>query len=355
MTTEHTTTIEKTSITTLSDINDDDIIYPSSVGDVDVATLSSEELKLPNVPNVINSCYIDAVLIALFLPEQMDYHLCKDMKQPIGSYLQMIIKNDIIDKLRFGEPVSYHTMTMLRQQMIEIGWKTFGEEFDQQDAKEFYEFILEKMEISMINIRRVTFTGGVSDNSDTGKIETIPYIPVNVDYDDKYKEDSKIKLFDMVYKWLNDNTTTAMRKPQQGASEIQMNVLNTYKIENSPPIFGFAINRFPSPDKRMNFELSCSSIFVPFKYDKDEHICKMAWEIQGLICHRPSPVPVPIPKDYSPLKSGHYYCVVIANKKTYIFDDLETPSLCEINIQSSLSDTIKREIVFVIYREKLPE
>lgn len=353
MSTEHS--IE---ISSAPSFSDDVIAYPSSIGDIDVSTLLPEELelKLPIVPNVINSCYMDAVLVALFLPEQMDYHLCKDMKQPAGSYLQMIIKNEVIDKLRFGEPVSYHTMMMLRQQMIEIGWKTFGEEFDQQDAKEFYEFILEKLEISMINIRRITFSGGVSDNSDTGKIETIPYIPVNVDGDDDYSEDSKIKLIDMVYRWLNDNTTTAMRKPQQGVSEIKMDVLNTYKIENSPPVFGFAVNRFPSPDKRLNFELICSNGFLPFKHDKDEHICKMTWLVQGLICHRPSPVPVPTPEGYSPLKSGHYYCIVVVNKKTYIFDDLETPSLYEISLEPSpLLDKIKREVVFVIYREKLPE
>lgn len=322
---------------------------PSSTVDTDIS-----DFKLPIVPNVINSCYMDAVLVALFFPECMDFHLCKDMKHPTGSYLQMIIKNEVIDKLRYGEPVSYHTMVMLRQQMIEVGWKTFGEEFDQQDAKEFYEFVLEKLEIPMINIRRVTFSGGVSDNSDTGKIETIPYIPVNVDGD--YTEDSKIKLMDMVYKWLNDNTTTALRKPQQGVSEIEMDVLNTYKIENTPPVFGFSVNRFPTPDKRMNFELICSNGFLPFKHDKDENYCKMTWLVQGLICHRPSPIPVPTPEGYSPLKSGHYYSIVVAGDKKYMFDDLETPSLYEINFNPSpLLEKIKREIVFVIYREKLPE
>lgn len=305
----------------------------------------------PSIPNVINSCYLDSLLVAMFMIDAMDPVLSQDSGSEIGNNLLIIIKTQIIDPLRRGEVVPEDTMRLFRQQLIAIGWQTDDDEYDQQDIKELYDFLCEKLNLPLTKVRRVTFSSASPSERDFGKEEKMSYIPLNLAEEEFGLEE--IKTGTLLHNWLNHNTTKAERKLD--GKDATVDVLNTYQFVDTdfPPLISLAINRFPSATVRYEGKIQPNVLLLPFKHEKGD-ICKMTWDIQGLVCHRPAPLPDPVPEGYSPLKSGHYYCYYLDGDKMMRFNDLDSPSLVEVDrYNRDEKEDMERHLVFVIYRRRI--
>lgn len=288
------------------------------------------------IENAGNTCYIDSVLMALFYNSTLiDSLLKNDIRSVKGIYLQEFIKLNFIDLIRNNISVDKETMQTLKYLCFANHWRLDNhDEYDkQQDASEFYTFILELFEGRMIEIQRNTYTEGLPDKNDIGSTETIPFIPLSIP---KNCERTSIK--DMFYNWLYDNTLEIQRKTD--CSEELKNVagLNVYSIVNVPSIIGFSINRFENATQRCNTDIIIQKKIRPFINQTEIPIYE--YKFHSAICHIGQTI-----------LSGHYYSFLSLNDTWYIFDDLEKPCLKEVDINDKqLTSKIKKECIFLIYK-----
>ncbi len=99
------------------------------------------------VANAGNSCYIDAVLFAMFaIPSQpMDALLSKrfpnsDMTAGHKQELQRIVSKQFVSRLRGTMSISTDMIANIRAQCRRCGWEYLGAPDQQQDACEFFSF-----------------------------------------------------------------------------------------------------------------------------------------------------------------------------------------------------------------------
>lgn len=316
--------------------------------------INPEEMTFPNV---INSCYIDSVIMALFLfSKPLAKYLEKSYSADGGVlYLQDMIMM-VLDNVRNGIPVTEDQMFGLRNLLFELGWKDEDEMFDQQDVKEFYSFLMEKLCIPTIKLRRVTYTSGaaIHDDSDHGDEETTLFIPLTIPPEEEKPDGCNTdELFD---KWMNDNQSKVRRTVVEHGipKEVDVEALHTYYLDNQPPIIGLWMNRFPDFKTRLDTKLILRKALLPFKNQKlPDAQRQLSWGISAAICHRQGYIPDDPPVDYSPLKSGHYYALLVDDKRnTYIFDDTATPAIKQVSMTDpTVTEQIKRESVFVLYAQ----
>ena len=315
---------------------------------------TKKEIFIQSFPNVINSCYIDTIILSMFLfPGPLKKYL-KNYNKDAGVLMLQDHIQLLMTSIRNGDPVTEDRMTGFRNLIIEIGWKDFDDMYDQQDTKEFYSFILEKLCIPAFKFRRVTYTGA-QDISDHGDEEKCWFVPLNISSENSDGDN----ISDLFERWMNDNPSKIRRSIIEGTTkkEIDVDCLNTYYLDNQPPIIGLWVNRFPDTKTRYDTKLQIKKTIYPFKNQQLPIAQRMlVWGIQAIICHRQNFIQNDPPPDYSPLNSGHYYALIIDpnnNNTTYIFDDLETPALKKVSMNdTSVTDLIKRECVFVLYTQQ---
>jgi ubiquitin C-terminal hydrolase len=243
-------------------------------------------------------------------------------------------------------------MEQIRFYCSELGWKRDNPEeiFRQQDVNEFYMFLLEKLNGVQIKIQSETITEAMTSPDDIGKETDIPYIPLALPTDLSIKD---IKLKDMLDSWLSDNIKEVKRKIKNDYGQIEekmVSALDVKHITNIPPIIPVGINRFQNTrDENGTFKLIRNRTHIwiqskisPFK--NNNCLNRREWDFHSAICHRGE----------TP-NSGHYYALIRdANDCYYIFDDLKTPCMQRVEMDDrSVTDLIKDECVFIIYKHKL--
>jgi hypothetical protein len=89
------------------------------------------------------------------------------------------------DKLEAAECVRIcaEEMAILREFCREAGWERPYAPADQQDAAEFYAFLIEKLDGPKVVFARRTFTGVSPDESDCGAEEQLSVVPVDINTD----------------------------------------------------------------------------------------------------------------------------------------------------------------------------
>lgn len=262
------------------------------------------------VENAGNTCYMDSLLMALFyVPSNIDMMLNKDIKNTMALYLQEYIKINFVNTVRDNKSVTADMIEMLRVLCVENGWKGLNDDeyIMQQDVNEFYTFIMNLFECTLIDIQRETIT-----NQNPNEI--LPFIPLSIP-----EGITHITIKDMLHNWLYDNG------------------LNN-NIVNIPNIIALSINRFRNNGTRINTDIIIQKKIVPTI--KKMLMNNIEWIFHALICH----------KGETP-KNGHYYSLLYNSTKWYLFDDQQIPCLMEVSMtDSNITEMIKKECVFVIYR-----
>lgn len=305
---------------------------------------SNDSKNLFIVENGLNTCYIDSLLMALFYKPStyLDSLLHTDPKNLNSIYLQEIIKNKFVDQVRKNNSVMADVINEIRIYAHECGWlvgttNEFDELFEQQDVNELYSFLLDTINGTLIEIQRQTISEGFENKSDISELESIPFI--NLTVPDNARETS---IKELLNNWMNHNTVDIQREiiDENGMNKLEyVKGLNIYKIVNVPTFIALSLNRFNNNiNKRIEAKVDIQKrIKLHHIYDNNDGL---RWKIHSIICHRGDT-----------LKSGHYYSVLFASDNTWLlFDDQSVPCLKEIQIKDTeISETIKREIVFVIY------
>lgn len=303
----------------------------------------NESKNLFVVENGLNTCYIDSLLMALFYKPctYLESLLHSDPKDLNCIYLQEIIKTKFIDQVRKNNSVIADIINEIRIYSHECGWLTgipneYDELFEQQDINEFYSFLLNAINVPLIEIQRQTLYENYECGDNIGDPETIPFInliiPDNTD---------EISVKELINYWMNHNTVNNVNKEvvENGEKTIKsVNGLNIYRIVNIPTFVALSISRFNTTNERIETKIDIQ------KKIKLHHISDnnygLRWRIHSMICHRGE----------NP-KNGHYYSVLYgSNNNWLLFDDQSIPCLKEISLKDkNIAETIKKEVVFIIY------
>jgi uncharacterized UBP type Zn finger protein len=277
------------------------------------------------VENGINTCYIDSLLMALFYKNSFIAQnlLSYDPSDSIYIYLQELIREHFVEKVKRNISVLGEDINIIRNFANACGWRKEDDLFDQQDVNEFYTFLMNAFNGTLIEIQRESITEGLSNKDDYGKVEKIPFISLQV-----HESESLTSVKSLLDKWFSDNYSVVEREviDENGLKKkINVNVLNLYRIVNIPLFVGLSINRFNNDGVRIQTKVDIQKKIKLLKdmgsYDDTK------WEIQSVICHRGETI-----------KSGHYYALINNNDKWYIFDDLTVPSLKEVSINKNDSN-----------------
>jgi len=277
------------------------------------------------VENGGNTCYMDSIFIALWLSEShCDSMLIKRLKDERYMYLQQFIKGYFVDRVRTNQNVDADTIYNLMHILLNCGWRNEIEIFQQQDVNEFFTFLMDIFDVTVIELSRFTFTN--ADNKSEEVIEKMPFIPLSL------PNEKKAKIADLLNDWLYHNKAIVSRNINGQIQQVE--ALVTYGIRNIPEFFVLSINRFSMDEHnryiRNNCDVMIQKKIKPFKHSGNADSRDIEWKFHAAVCH----------KGNSPT-SGHYYTLMFMadkknpnEKKWYIFDDQREPGVPSIELVS---------------------
>jgi len=308
-----------------------------------------DDEKLFVVENGLNTCYIDSLLMALFYKPStfLDSLLQTEPKNYDYIYLQEIIKNKFVDQVRKNNSVTADIINEIRNYASMCGWLStlpekdkYDEFFAQQDVNEFYSFLLDSINVPLIEIQRQTICEAEDHQNDIGTIEKIPFINLIAP---ENKDETSIK--ELLNTWMNNNTVENIKREViglNGQKKIEyVKGLNIYKIVNVPSFIALSISRFNNvSNNRIQTKINIQKIIKLHHITDPDDKGGLRWTIHAIICHKGDT-----------LKGGHYYSVLyMGDNKWILFDDMSIPCLSEINIKDiGIMETVKKECVMLIY------
>lgn len=298
------------------------------------------ELKPFIITNAGNTCYIDSLLISLFaFNSNINTLLMKDPKDKNAIYLQEFIKFHFVEKVRSSISISFDTMNMIKELCFQIGWKNKDQyEIDsQQDVSEFYEFLMDKFDGTLIEIERETLW---EDGTKTNGKEKIPFIPLSLPYsnqdNDLIFKSKSVSIKNMLHTWMYDNPVSIKKDLRE------IKGLSTYTVTNLPQIIPIAINRYNNNQNKIDTSVIIQRAINLYGDNNNIIMSGVRWHIHSIICH-----------NGITSKNGHYYAIIYNDKddQWFMFDDLATPCIWKISMKDpSIIKLIKKECVFVFYK-----
>lgn len=243
------------------------------------------------VENDFGISYIDTLLIALFYKPStyLENMLYTEPKNIIGVYLQEIIKNNFVDKVRKKISVLSDTILEILLCSINLNWVNYGTMFNQQPINDFYVFLVNTFNCPQPDLANNKF----------------PVIKFNIPYSDEISIKDLCSTLD--------------------------------PISNTPTFIGFYFDRLIE-DNKIDTKID---IQKKIKLDhKQGHPNNYSvWKIHSIICHTGN--------TYS---DGHYYSLIFYDNKWLLYNNKVTPCIKECNIKDDIVSTeIKQNIIMAFY------
>merc|ERR1712166_26703 len=131
-----------------------------------VTSLDADPSSPGTMGNGGNTCYISAVIFALFARlDAWDALLVRQLQTGQATVMQDLLRESIVNPLRRSEEVDGQVMAHFRYLLQPLGWEADGRR-EQQDASEFLMFLLEVLEAPLLPAIETLFHGGKEDKDD---------------------------------------------------------------------------------------------------------------------------------------------------------------------------------------------
>jgi hypothetical protein len=264
----------------------------------------------------LNTSYIDTVLVALYYNHtHLNEMLINLPEESKFTYLQEIIKNDIIKPIRKNFSITSSTMNELRNYSFICGWKNNEDITELFNVVDYMSFLTNgfgsyKIKYDVAEISTKTQSENITS------IE-IDYIQSNVSYDTDIKS-----LLDVWKKSLSKKTSETT---------------SHYKFMELPMLIPIYINRHSNGTQINNCKIDINQK-IKFTKNNNKMQSDMSWSIHSIIC-------------FSKYNGGHYYSIISTDDTWYIFNNSKIPSLSPIDMYNdNNSNKIKQECVIVLYR-----
>jgi uncharacterized UBP type Zn finger protein len=280
----------------------------------------SELQILSVIENGYNTCYIDALLVALFYKhnDSINMILESEPKRPDGFYLQELIKLKFVEPIKRNYSINSSIINEIRNYSIICGWSDNEDIDGQKDCSEFYSFLSELFNIKPIEFEILE----IKNNTISENIKKIrlPFISLNLTQDDNIKN--------ILSNWIDTQININNSK-----------IFHCYKLSNIPQFIILYINRFNNDGTRNNYKLDIMKR-IKFFGINDTTQNYLKWKIHSIICHTGKSI-----------KSGHYYSVIYTyQRKWLLFDDNMIPSFEQIDMEDDdIKEKIMLESVMLIY------
>ena len=264
-----------------------------------------------------NTSYIESLLTALFSNDCFDNLLTNIPEDIKFSYLQDIIYEKFIKKIRKFNSIDQSVTNEIRNYSTILGWHpdvNFSNPFKVSD---YYKFLIEGLGTCHFKYQECC-------NNDKYEIRSLPYIDLT-QYITENKSYSIKTLFE---KWIDSHF---LRKINNGDLNLQYTLL-----DDEPFLLTFNIDRTES--------MRYAEIDIMQKIKIDENVFdqnyNLSWKINSIIC-------------YSFTKQNYYSIVNKDDKCWFLFDSLIKPSIMKYNKlekDSPICEQIKKECVFIVYK-----
>jgi len=272
------------------------------------------------VENGMNTCYIDALFVALFYKETpyTNFILETTPKNPTGYYLQELIKSKFVEPIRKHYSITSNIINEIRNYALICGWASDGNIDGQKDCSEFYTFMADlfnipNLEFEILEIKNNTITNNTHKS-------ILPFIPLSPDTNNTIRS--------LLIDWINTKIIN---------NDIEIN--HCYKLTNIPQFIILNVNRFNYNGIRNNYKIDIMKR-IKFFGNNDTSQNYLKWKIHSMVCHKG--------ESY---KSGHYYAITTTHcKKWLLFDDNLVPSFEQIDLEDDdIQNKIMFEAVLIIY------
>jgi hypothetical protein len=265
----------------------------------------------------LNTSYIDTVLVALYYNHtHLNEMLINLPEESKFTYLQEIIKNDIIKPIRKNFSITSSTMNEIRNYSFICGWKNNSDITELFNPIDYMSFLINgfgsyKIKYDVAEISTKTQSENIMS------IE-LDYIQSNVTYDTNVKT------------LLDDWKKSLSKKTAETTSH--------YKFIELPMLIPIYINRHSDGTQINNCKIDITQK-IKFTKNNDTMQSDASWSIHSIIC-------------FSKINGGHYYSIINTNENIwYIFNNLKIPSLSPIDMYNdNNSNRIKQECVVILYR-----
>ena len=272
------------------------------------------------VENGMNTCYIDALFVALFYKETpyTNFILETTPKNPTGYYLQELIKSKFVEPIRKHYSITSNIINEIRNYALICGWASDGNIDGQKDCSEFYTFMADlfnipNLEFEILEIKNNTITNNTHKS-------ILPFIPLSPNTNNTIRS--------LLIDWINTKIIN---------NDIEIN--HCYKLTNIPQFIILNVNRFNYNGIRNNYKIDIMKR-IKFFGNNDTSQNYLKWKIHSMVCHKGESC-----------KSGHYYAITTTHcKKWLLFDDNLVPSFEQIDLEDDdIQNKIMLEAVLIIY------
>ena len=264
-----------------------------------------------------NTSYIESVLLSLFSNNEF-YSLLTNIPNNIKfSYLQDLISEKFIKKIRNFYSVDQVVINEIRNYSVILGWHPDINFCNLFTASEYYKFLIDGLGSCYFKYQECC-------NNSVYNIRSLPYIDLT-----KYIENNKSYNIKNLFKQWSDDFMC--KRIINGDLTFQYSLL-----DDEPIILAFNIDR---TNNNRNAEVDIMKK-ITVEPDLFDQYYNLSWKIYSIIC-------------YSFVKQNYYSIVNKDDKCWFLYDSMLKPSIIKytkLENNSPLSDIIKKECVFIIYK-----
>lgn len=259
------------------------------------------------IENGYNTSYIDSLFMGLFYKSSaLDDLMIQVPKNSKFAYLQDLIFNNVIQKVRRNASVDSSIINEIRNYSYMCGWKNSHDVTELFNIVEYFDFLMSGITEKCINIE------SIHNNENNQNIKTI-----------------QINYFETV---VSEDTNT--KNILKSILKHYVSNASYYYFIELPILIPIYINRYDKNYKPNNYMIDIHWK-INFKDIHQQSQRNASWIVSSFVCLS---------------SSNSYYTIINTGNELCLFSNEKIPSLSKIDVNDEITITkIKQEVVLIFY------